>query len=155
VDTEQHRHAVDEQVDVVDKCGALQTDFQVRYTRTVSLLLHVHLTVIQVQTRQQLRSLDFKQTRAYRRRSPTWRAGTTVPALPRGSREEGPIFQQQIYGRKCCSHSCGPGTTLDQVGNVHGHFIDLRGVVLLNVTQNTNVVVLHEVDRHTLPAESS
>jgi hypothetical protein len=33
---------------------------------------------------------------------------------------------------------------------VHGHFINLCGVVLLNVTQDSNVVVLHEVDGDTL-----
>ena len=35
---------------------------------------------------------------------------------------------------------------------VHGHLVDLRGVVLLDVPQDADVVVLHEVDGHTLPA---
>lgn len=35
---------------------------------------------------------------------------------------------------------------------VHGHLIDLRGIVLLNITEDTDVVVLHKVDGHTLPA---
>ena len=38
---------------------------------------------------------------------------------------------------------------------VHGHLIDLRRVVLLNVTQNANVVGLDKVDGHTLAAETS
>ena len=33
---------------------------------------------------------------------------------------------------------------------VHGHFIDLGGVVLLNVSQDPDVVVLDKVDRNTL-----
>ena len=39
---------------------------------------------------------------------------------------------------------------LDHISNVHGHFVDLRGVVLLDVAQNAHVVRLHEIDRHTL-----
>lgn len=35
---------------------------------------------------------------------------------------------------------------------VHGHLVDLRGVVLLDVPQDADVVVLHEVDGHALPA---
>ncbi len=35
---------------------------------------------------------------------------------------------------------------------VHGHLIDLCGVVLLNITQDTDVVILHKVDGHTFPA---
>lgn len=38
----------------------------------------------------------------------------------------------------------------EQVSDVHGHLIYLRGVVLLNVPQNLDVVVLHKVDGHTL-----
>ena len=38
---------------------------------------------------------------------------------------------------------------------VHGHFIDLRGVELLDVSQDADVVILHEVDRHTLAAEAT
>jgi hypothetical protein len=33
---------------------------------------------------------------------------------------------------------------------VHGHLIDLCGVVLLNIAEDTNVVVLDKVDGHTL-----
>lgn len=44
---------------------------------------------------------------------------------------------------------------LDKVGNIHRHLVDLRRVVLLNVTQDTNVVVLHKVDRDTLAAETT
>lgn len=35
---------------------------------------------------------------------------------------------------------------------VHGHLVDLGGVVLLDVSQDTDVVVLHKVDGHPLPA---
>lgn len=38
---------------------------------------------------------------------------------------------------------------------VHWHFIDLGGVVLLDVPENSDVVVLDKVDGHTLAAEST
>jgi len=44
---------------------------------------------------------------------------------------------------------------LDKVSNVHRHLVDLRRVVLLNVAQDTDVVVLHKVDRDTLAAETT
>ena len=31
---------------------------------------------------------------------------------------------------------------------VHGHLVDLGTVVLLNVSQDTNVIILHKVDGH-------
>lgn len=39
---------------------------------------------------------------------------------------------------------------LNKFADVHGHLVDLRGVVLLDVAQNADVVRLDEVDRHTL-----
>jgi hypothetical protein len=33
----------------------------------------------------------------------------------------------------------------------HRHLIDLRGVVLLDVSEDTNVITPYEVDSHTLP----
>lgn len=44
---------------------------------------------------------------------------------------------------------------LEHVGDVHGHLVNLRGVVLLDVSEDTNVVRLDEVDRYTLAPESS
>lgn len=38
---------------------------------------------------------------------------------------------------------------------VHRHFIDLGGVVLLNVSQDADVIVLHKVDRYTFSAVSA
>ena len=35
---------------------------------------------------------------------------------------------------------------------VHGHLVDLGGVVLLNVPQDADVVILHKVDGHPLAA---
>lgn len=35
---------------------------------------------------------------------------------------------------------------------VHGHLIYLGRVVLLNVPQDPDVIILHKVDGHTLPA---
>ena len=40
--------------------------------------------------------------------------------------------------------------SLDEVGNVHGHLVNLGGVVLLDVAQYPDVVRLDEVDRDTL-----
>ena len=36
---------------------------------------------------------------------------------------------------------------------VHWHLVNLRRVELLNVTQNSDVVILHEVNSHTLATE--
>ena len=40
--------------------------------------------------------------------------------------------------------------TSDQVCYVHRHLIDLCAVVLLDVSQYTDVVLAHKVDSHTL-----
>ena len=37
-----------------------------------------------------------------------------------------------------------------QVSHVHGHLINLGGIVLLNIAQDLDVVILHKVDGHTL-----
>lgn len=44
---------------------------------------------------------------------------------------------------------------LEHVGDVHGHLVNLRGVVLLDVSEDAHVVRLDEVDRYTLASESS
>lgn len=36
------------------------------------------------------------------------------------------------------------------VRTIHGHLVDLGGVVLLNVSQDPDVIILHKVDGHTL-----
>ena len=43
----------------------------------------------------------------------------------------------------------------DQLGHVHGHFINLRRIVLLDVSQDLEVLVLDEVDSHTLPSKTT
>merc|ERR1719233_1515004 len=53
------------------------------------------------------------------------------------------------------AHTSVRTNNLDQVSHIHGHFIDLCGVVLLNVSQNSDVIILHEVDGNTLPAKST
>merc|ERR1719474_2501538 len=45
--------------------------------------------------------------------------------------------------------------TLNEVSNVHWHFVNLGGVVLLNVPQDSDVIVLDKVDCNTLTAEPS
>merc|ERR1719250_67234 len=42
---------------------------------------------------------------------------------------------------------------LDKVSNIHRHLIYLGGVVLFNITQDSDVVILHEVDGHTFSAK--
>ena len=44
---------------------------------------------------------------------------------------------------------------LNEICDVHGHLIDLRRVKLLNVSEDTNVVILDEVDRDTFPPEAT
>mmetsp|Transcript_88339 Transcript_88339/g.142961 ORF Transcript_88339/g.142961 Transcript_88339/m.142961 type:complete len:234 (-) Transcript_88339:621-1322(-) len=41
---------------------------------------------------------------------------------------------------------------LNEVGKVHGHFIDLCRIVLLNIAQNPDIIGLDKVDRHTFAA---
>ena len=45
--------------------------------------------------------------------------------------------------------------SLNEVGNVHRHLVDLCVVELLNVLEVALVVVGDEVDGHSLPTESS
>ena len=45
--------------------------------------------------------------------------------------------------------------TLEKLLYIHRQFFDLRGVELLNILQNTDVVVLDKVDRDALPAKAS
>ena len=49
-----------------------------------------------------------------------------------------------------CVEGLRHGPSLDHVSDVHGHLIDLRRVVLLDIAQDSHVVSLDEVDRHTL-----
>lgn len=44
---------------------------------------------------------------------------------------------------------------LDKISHVHGHFVDLRGIVLFNVSQDSDVVGLDEVDGNTLATEAA
>ena len=44
---------------------------------------------------------------------------------------------------------------LDEVGHVHGHLVDLRRVVLLDVAEDPDVVRLDEVDGDALAAEAA
>ena len=43
----------------------------------------------------------------------------------------------------------------DEVGHVHGHLVDLRRVVLLDVAEDPDVVRLDEVDGDALAAEAA
>ena len=43
---------------------------------------------------------------------------------------------------------------LDQVCHIHGHLVNLCAVVLLNVTQDANVVTAYKIDGHTLRGET-
>lgn len=63
------------------------------------------------------------------------------------------FFSFQIVGLLTLYQTVTKANNLNQIGHVHRHFVDLRRVVLFNVAQNSNVVALHEVDRHTLAAK--
>ena len=43
----------------------------------------------------------------------------------------------------------GPGRALNQIRHVHGHLINLCGVELLDITQDTDIVTLDKVDGNT------
>lgn len=43
----------------------------------------------------------------------------------------------------------------NQLRDVHGHLIDLRAVELLDISQDLDIVTLHEVDRHSLASEAT
>ena len=60
------------------------------------------------------------------------------------------ILWGKFYWTICQGRGSSSSSFLDHISDVHGHFVDLRGVVLLDVAQNAYVVRLHEVDRHTL-----
>lgn len=44
---------------------------------------------------------------------------------------------------------------LDEVGNVHGHLLDLGAVELLDLTEHANIVGGDEVDSNTLTTETT
>lgn len=44
---------------------------------------------------------------------------------------------------------------LNKISDIHGHLINLRGVVLFNIAENSDIVALHKVDRDTLTAETT
>lgn len=44
---------------------------------------------------------------------------------------------------------------LNQIGDIHGHFIDLSTVILFNVPQNTNILIRNEVNSYTLTSKTS
>lgn len=46
----------------------------------------------------------------------------------------------------------GSGHMRRSARTIHGHLVDLGGVVLLDVPQDPDVIVLHKVDGHTLAA---
>lgn len=53
---------------------------------------------------------------------------------------------EQVYQYRCKT---------SQTPTVHWHLINLGGVVLLNVSENSDVVRLDKVDCHTLASEAS
>lgn len=44
---------------------------------------------------------------------------------------------------------------LNQISHIHGHLINLCGIVLFNVPQNPDVIWLDEVYSHTFSAETT
>mmetsp|Transcript_28304 Transcript_28304/g.50560 ORF Transcript_28304/g.50560 Transcript_28304/m.50560 type:complete len:267 (+) Transcript_28304:282-1082(+) len=55
-----------------------------------------------------------------------------------------------------CGHKAPCGSChLNKVRNIHGHFIYLCAVVLLNIAQNAHIVVAHKIDGHALSTEAA
>merc|ERR1712194_828653 len=46
-------------------------------------------------------------------------------------------------------------TASDEVSDVHWHFVDLRGIELLDVAKDPDVVILHEVDGNAFAAKTA
>ena len=44
---------------------------------------------------------------------------------------------------------------LRELLTIHWHLVNLCGVILLNISQDPDVIVLHEVDGHTLATETT
>mmetsp|Transcript_5172 Transcript_5172/g.17608 ORF Transcript_5172/g.17608 Transcript_5172/m.17608 type:complete len:87 (+) Transcript_5172:407-667(+) len=44
---------------------------------------------------------------------------------------------------------------LDEICDIHGHFINLSRIVLLNIPEDPHVVIFYEVNCNTLAAKSS
>lgn len=93
----------------------------------------------------------------YSERAIRWPIGTTPQTKHKHTRKtvcspEGPplmLLTLFLPKNKVCDK-----IKLQHVRDVHGHLVDLRGVVLFDVSQDTHVVGLDEVDRHTLASES-
>lgn len=43
----------------------------------------------------------------------------------------------------------------DKFCDVHGHFVDLRGVVLLDIPQNAHIVICDKINSDSLAAETT
>mmetsp|Transcript_138 Transcript_138/g.252 ORF Transcript_138/g.252 Transcript_138/m.252 type:complete len:462 (+) Transcript_138:109-1494(+) len=69
----------------------------------------------------------------------------------RGTRQKGSALTHALGVALPAGHA----PPLDQVGDVHRHLVDLSGIELLNVAQNSDVVVLDEVDGDALAAEAA
>ena len=51
--------------------------------------------------------------------------------------------------------SGGAPLNLDKIGDIHGHLFDLRVVEGFDVLEGSTIIGRHEVDRNTLPTEST
>lgn len=53
------------------------------------------------------------------------------------------------------SLSCGAVDLLDQVGDVHWHFLDLSGIELFDVTHHSDILSSDKIDSNTRNISSS
>lgn len=60
-----------------------------------------------------------------------------------------------LYSKYILSKKAQRLFLLDQILDVDWHFIDLSTVVLFNISQYSDILILHEVDSNTLSSESS
>lgn len=76
-----------------------------------------------------------------------------------GKEKRGCGWEQSVQN-KACSFRCSAPTSKQRRAaawgrpalTVHGHLVYLGGVVLLNVSQDADVVILHKVDCYTFSA---
>jgi hypothetical protein len=46
----------------------------------------------------------------------------------------------------------GRADLLNEISNIHGHLINLCTVILLDISENSNVITLHKINSHTFTA---
>jgi len=83
--------------------------------------------------------------------------GRWIPGLAVG-RGGTKLFKEAANNSKCMIPDTieeAKTETSDQFRDIHGHFIDLSSIVLLDITEDSNVIISHKVDRNSFSTEST